>query len=175
MTKKQRGVVRGIGAGAALTLCVVLAPFYWPGFPSAPAEPAALLRLWLGVCLVVAFWLVVAVGRIARHRFFNAGDIDGGAAASGSEHVRILQSVLQNTMEQSVLAVVAYGGWFFFAPPKWGLLPVGCAALYSLGRLLFFAGYAGGAPARALGFALTFYPSVILIFGALIMAALRLG
>jgi hypothetical protein len=30
------------------------------------------------------------------------------------------------------------------------------------GRLAFFAGYANGAPARAFGFAFTFYPTVIL-------------
>ena len=47
--------------------------------------------------------------------------------------------------------------------------------MFLLGRVLFFAGYAGGAPRRALGFALTFYPTVTLLLGALAFALHRLG
>jgi uncharacterized membrane protein YecN with MAPEG domain len=35
--------------------------------------------------------------------------------------------------------------------------------VFFVGRILFWRGYARGAPARALGFALTFYPSVAMI------------
>jgi hypothetical protein len=31
-----------------------------------------------------------------------------------------------------------------------------------VGRLLFYTGYAGGAPSRAFGFGFTFYPTVLL-------------
>lgn len=39
--------------------------------------------------------------------------------------------------------------------------------LFSIGRWLFAAGYARGAGARALGFALTFYPTVAALLVAL--------
>lgn len=39
-------------------------------------------------------------------------------------------------------------------------LIIALTALFVVGRLLFWIGYADGAKARALGFALTFYPSV---------------
>jgi hypothetical protein len=35
------------------------------------------------------------------------------------------------------------------------------AALFSLGRLAFWIGYRHGAPWRAFGFAVTFYPTVV--------------
>ena len=39
----------------------------------------------------------------------------------------------------------------------------GAATLFVIGRVLFWRGYASGAPARALGFALTFYPQVVML------------
>ena len=41
--------------------------------------------------------------------------------------------------------------------------PVVCSAMFVVGRLLYFTTYKNGAPARALGFTLTFYPTVILV------------
>ncbi len=37
------------------------------------------------------------------------------------------------------------------------------AVLFAVGRVLFWRGYARGAPGRAMGFGLTFYPSVALL------------
>ena len=37
------------------------------------------------------------------------------------------------------------------------------AMLFVIGRVLFWRGYASGAPHRALGFALTFYPQVVML------------
>jgi uncharacterized MAPEG superfamily protein len=37
------------------------------------------------------------------------------------------------------------------------------AMLFVIGRVLFWRGYAAGAPHRALGFALTFYPQVAML------------
>jgi len=41
------------------------------------------------------------------------------------------------------------------------------AIAFSVGRVLFFTGLKGGAPSRALGFALTFYPSVAMLISML--------
>jgi uncharacterized membrane protein YecN with MAPEG domain len=37
------------------------------------------------------------------------------------------------------------------------------AILFVIGRVLFWRGYAAGAPHRALGFALTFYPQLVML------------
>jgi len=62
-----------------------------------------------------------------------------------------------------MLASLAYAAWLLATPTSDPWPPVHCAVLFSIGRLLFFAGYARGAAARSLGFALTFYPTVGLL------------
>jgi uncharacterized membrane protein YecN with MAPEG domain len=45
--------------------------------------------------------------------------------------------------------------------------------MFFIGRLAFFAGYAKGAPARAFGFAFTFYPTILLTIGTVWFLALQ--
>lgn len=83
--------------------------------------------------------------------------------------VRVLQAVLQNTLEQVVLAVLAHGAFAALVPPDWlGLIPT-YTVLFVVGRVLFAAGYAGGAAGRAVGFALTFMPSMAMCVALLVM------
>lgn len=164
MTQDQKGVARGMAVGAAITLAVVLSPLYWEGRPILPSQPVELLSAWLLAASSVVFWLFVCIARLARHRFFSSDDINGTAGQNATRKAGMLQSILQNTLEQSVLAVVVYGAWLFLAPADWRVVAILCAGLFSLGRLLFILGYARGAPSRALGFALTFYPSAALLF-----------
>jgi len=55
------------------------------------------------------------------------------------------------------------------------LLPVvpAAAVMFLVGRVSFFAGYAHGAPSRAYGFALTFYPTVLLLALLVALGVLR--
>ncbi len=163
---KRLGVAAGMAAGLAVTLLGLM----WPGLSSGPSDMPARLSAWLACDLAAAVWLAVAVGRLARHRFFSDADIDA-ALRAGTVRADVLQSLVQNTLEQTVLAVVAYGAWLLVprpdAPVATAWIAVGC---FSVGRLLFFVGYGRGAAARAFGFALTFYPTV----GLLLAAAIRL-
>ena len=153
-------------AGLAVTLLALL----WPGLPPGPTDVGSQLAAWLACDLAAALWLAIAVGRLARHRFFSDDDIEG-ALRPGSLRAAVLQSLVQNTLEQTVLAVVAYGAWLLAtrpaAPVATAWIAVGC---FSVGRLLFFLGYGRGAAARSFGFALTFYPTV----GLFAACALRL-
>ena len=81
--------------------------------------------------------------------------------------------MLQNTLEQCCLAFPVYVATAIVAPASF--LPVVplAAGMFLVGRALFFAGYAKGAPARAYGFALTFYPTVLLLVILLVLGALR--
>jgi MAPEG family protein len=153
-TRTQAGVALGMAGGVALTV----AAFLWPDLPA--VRPEDRLPLWLACALFVSAWLLVSVGRLAGHRFFTPADIDGGGLSDGTPQAKLLQTLIQNTLEQVVLAVPAYGAWLWLAPEGRHGLVIICAACFAIGRLLFFAGYSRGAPFRALGFTLTFYPTV---------------
>lgn len=67
--------------------------------------------------------------------------------------------MLQNTLEQTVLAGAAYMIWAVVMPRRW-LWSVAIAALFFVaGRALFARGYTRGAGGRAMGFGLTAYPT----------------
>ena len=74
-----------------------------------------------------------------------------------------MQSILQNTLEQSVLAVLVDLIWAVVMPITWVPAVLAAAIMFFIGRTLFAVGYAGGAPSRALGFVLTFYPSIVIL------------
>lgn len=112
---------------------------------------------------LLALCLAVSIGRLARHRFFTPEDINGTNLHHNSDRANQLQSLLQNTLEQSVLASIVYFSWAVTMPAS-SLTVVPLAAVgFAVGRVLFFFGYDKGAPARALGFALTFYPSLVML------------
>ncbi|HEY0179453.1 MAG TPA: MAPEG family protein [Dokdonella sp.] len=116
------------------------------------------------VCLLLPMLpLAIAVARLAAHRFFTPADIDGSGLTAGTAPARLLQALLQNTLEQVALAVPTYAAALYAAPATAGRASVAAACLFLLGRVLFFARYRHGAAARALGFALTFYPTVLLL------------
>jgi hypothetical protein len=169
-TRTQGGVAAGMAGGFALTV----AGFLWP-LPAGPADESGRLALWAACSAATAFWLLVCVGRLAGHRFFTAEDIDGGGVRGNSPAAALLQAVLQNTLEQAVLAIAAYAAWLWLGPPGDGARAALFAGFFAVGRLLFFAGYARGAPWRALGFTLTFYPTVGLYLLLLPAIASRLA
>lgn len=163
-SSKQRKVFAGIATGAIVTaaivaLGIVLNPFAY----RADSDVALRLTLAAKASLVPALFVTVAVARLARHRFLTPADIDGGGLSEGSSRARLLQALLQNTLEQAVLASVVYVGWALLVPGSWlSVLPLAALA-FAVGRLAFFAGYGRGAPGRAVGFALTFYPTVVML------------
>lgn len=168
---KQRRVAAGMAAALLLTL-VVLAFALWLG-GTGGAEPFSdRLRTALALDLFYLVWLGASVANVARLRFLSAEDIDGSSHGQGSQRVRDANAVLHNTLEQTVLAI---GAQMVLVAALARATPVliALAGLFFLGRLLFWIGYRHGAAGRALGFALTFYPSMAgLVIGA---AALLTG
>ena len=155
-TRTQAGVAAGMAAGFAATV----AAFAWPSLPAIPAGVDQRLALWLAASVSASLWLLIGIALLARHRFFTPADIDGGGLSDGTPTAELLQSLIQNTLEQVMLAIPAYGAWLWLAPEGRRGLVLICAGMFGLGRLLFFLCYRHGAPARALGFTLTFYPTV---------------
>jgi hypothetical protein len=159
---------------AALISVVVIggAIYFASGVPRSLDERIATA---LKADLFVVFWLFAAVANVARLRFFSPEDIAGSAATTRSRSVRDAGAVLQNTLEQVVLAAVVYLA-LATALDRPVPLIAALACLFSLGRLLFWTGYSRGAAGRAFGFALTFYPSLVSLlvaFVVLLRGALR--
>lgn len=173
--REQSGVALSMGWALGLTLAGFALPICWPLLLHPPLSNEERLALWAAASATVALWVAIAVARSARHRFLSPSDIHGGASSEATERARMLQSILQNTLEQAFLAVIAYGAWTALADARFGALPAFFAVYFSVGRILFFRGYARGAAARAFGFALTFYPSAGLIIAALPAALSRLA
>lgn len=161
--KRQAGVAAGMAAGFVATLVAL----GWQNLPILPHDVDGRIAVWLLCSLSAGLWLLVAVARLAAHRFRTPEDIDGGGLAPNSARAAHLQALVQNTLEQIVLAVPAWGAWLWFAPHDQEGLVVVYAVYFAIGRLLFFGGYRFGAPFRALGFALTFYPTVALYLSLL--------
>jgi uncharacterized membrane protein YecN with MAPEG domain len=165
--REQRAVALGMGLAMLLTLAALAIGFGQAWGPAAPF--AARLTLGLKSGLFALVWLVAGIGNIARLRFFSAQDIAGAGSTTASEAVKSARAILQNTLEQVALAVPLYLALAALLPRPWPLLPM-LAALFCLGRALFWAGYARGAGARSFGFALTFYPSVLALLAAILLA-----
>ena len=173
---EQVGVARGMALALLVTVVAFLVAVLGNGFQLAGGsllEGRALLlaKVLLGPSLV----LVVSIGRLAAHRFHTPADINGSALTAGTDRARLLQALLQNTVEQTLLAALSYAAASLLLPAA--LLPVvaWASGLFVIGRLLFFAGYAKGAAHRAFGFALTFYSSVLLLLLTLVFVVSRGG
>lgn len=166
LSRSQLATSAGMFCAALLTIGAFLSPV----LPRFEGSGDRRLILWFSCAVVIAFWLLLSIGQLARHRFFSQVDIDGSGVSANSPRAALLQALLQNTLEQAVLALIAYGAWIWLGPADRMGLVIVLAVYFSVGRLLFFIGYTHGAPARALGFGLTFYPSVALILLVLPLA-----
>lgn len=136
------------------------------------AGVAERLALALKVDLVVLLWLLAAIVTVGNRRFLSRDDIQGAGFYPPSERIAVPIAILQNTLEQAVLAIGAHlvlatlliGQELVILPPL--------ALLFCVGRAAFWMGYRGGAGTRAFGFALTFFPTVA---GYLLAIVLLLG
>jgi hypothetical protein len=167
MPKKQLLILIGVLSAAAV--CALAAHQALGGH--SPAEVATADRLaiaWRGL-LVPGLCLLAGIGAVANQRFLKADDIDGGAAkALGFMDITLRYNT--NTLEQTVLAAIAWTGLaLVLAPQNLSLIPT-LAALFGVGRAAFWLGYLYAPWARAFGLGLTAYPS----FFALVWLAYRL-
>ena len=173
MSKAQRMVMWGMCAALWVSISIVWAACAGSlpaGGAYSPASCTTGDRLAHAASwdLLVALCLVGAVGNQARHRFFTPEDIDGSALTPGTDAARRFQSLIQNTLEQAVCAVAVHFAWAARMPcVSQTAIPAACTCFF-VGRICFAAGYARGAPARAVGFALTFYPTVVMLLTLLL-------
>jgi len=169
LSEKQRGVLTGMVAAVVISIAglgatVVFAPPWLLAGGAFPATIAFSMK-W---DVAVVFCLAASIGMLARHRFFTPADIDGSGLSPGTAKAHLLQATLQNTLEQTVLAVGVHSAWAVAMPASWSSAVPVAVALFVIGRMLFWRGYGKGAAARSFGFALTFYPSLLMLLAVVV-------
>jgi hypothetical protein len=170
LNPKQRAVVRSALVAVIIVAAAVSASRLIPSAALPLDQPAARIAWALPWAVLPLLTLMVSIMRVANHRFSTPEDIDGSGLTVGTPRVQVLRAILQNTLEQAVLAVGGFLIGSVTLPHGWlGVIPV-AALLFVIGRILFLVGYASGAGGRALGFGLTAYPT----FGLLITVAVIL-
>ena len=168
LDRAQQGVLRNMLMALALSVAILLAAIWWqPAWltPLAALPQRLVFTLQWDAALLLC--LVLAIGNLARHRFFTPADIDGSGLSPGTGRAHVLQAVLQNTLEQTAIALLAHLVWTAAMPRAWLAAIPAAVLLFVVGRALFALGYSRGAAARAFGFALTFYPTVLLTLVAI--------
>jgi uncharacterized membrane protein YecN with MAPEG domain len=164
---EQRGVARGAALAAIVgASALALAWLSDERWIARLDDPMARLSLALRLDLAVLLCLVLAIGRVASQRFASAEDIGGSVSVSESVPVRESRAILQNTLEQVVLAVPVHLALALGLPSTRMAVPVALTLLFVAGRIAFARGYARGAAGRAFGFGLTFFPSVAALLAA---------
>ena len=167
-------MIRGIVPAALLTLAVICGGFLAIPTAALPRDDSGARLVWaIQWALLPILALMISIMRVANHRFSTPEDIDGSGLTSGTPRVLVLRAILQNTLEQAMLAVAAYMIWAAAMPHAWlRAVPI-AASLFAVGRILFAIGYERGAPGRAMGFGLTAYPTFAMLVAAAILIVLR--
>jgi len=168
-TSEQRGVAIGMTIGALLAFALVgggilYNPFSFDGYLTLTERHVVASK----ASLVAAFFVMLAIGRLARYRMLNVADIAGAGLATGTPQAKLLQALLQNTLEQAFLAVCVYFAWALIMPGTWLSVVPMAAIAFAVGRVLFYRGYQHGPQSRALGFTLSFYVSATMLVSMLV-------
>lgn len=148
---KRLAVLAGMVAGLLWAVAIVVLPLQ-----------ADLPFVMAGVALPLAFLapgavLALIIASMAARRFFDPDLIDGEPPVPQSGAQRD-QAVLANSVEQVALALLI---WPFVANTLGGAVIVVMGLGFALARLVFWLGYHVSPPLRAVGFAATFYPTVV--------------
>lgn len=157
-----RRQVIGLIQIALVWLICGLAFLYGPAVAPRPeiADIPARLAFAAQWLLVPGLTLLLCIVVTMSTRFLTQDAFDG-TRTPASRFMEINLRVTQNTLEQVVLAVIAWVGLALaLAPDRLGLIPV-LAALFAIGRILFWVGYQMDPLARAVGFGLTAVPNAV--------------
>ena len=163
ITEKQHAIAVRMIIGGLVSLLIIPTGYYLYPFVSSVLLAVPTMQIAAISSLVPILFLIISIARLAKHRFFSPEDIDGGGLSMGTERAKMLHALLQNTLEQAVISISLYIIWGLLMPTEWILVLPLAALCFGVGRLLFFTGYEKGAPARALGFTLCFYPTIIML------------
>lgn len=164
----QRGVLTGMVSGLIVSVVVILAAAQLPLAHPASDSLQDRLACYLPWLALMAVPLVIGVSYLANYRFFHRDTIGGGnETADPAFHNG--RAYLQNTLEQTVLAVMAQLALVVRLPIDWLDVIPALVFWFVIARIVFRLTYAHGAAARSFGFAATYYPSTLALLGVLVL------
>lgn len=165
-----------IGAAKAATFCVaslVAGHYLLPRIFSFPNDVLGAVLFTIRVDLFVLLWVVVGVGLVSHARRQTTADIRGSAFGTPTPQIRIKIAFLQNTLEQTAIAV---GSHIVLATlvsgPALSSIVV-ATVLFGIGRISFYRGYPHGAAARAFGLVTTTLPSLLALLLSVVLMLQR--
>lgn len=165
----QVGIIRASAVAFAFAAVVLVAGYGWlpPELLGLSPEIGERIGFTLKVGILMFLWLAGCVGAVSRGRFYSPADIRGSAFSRPNPAIAVRAAVLQNSLEQTVLA---FGAQLTLAAVLRGtelvLVPL-LVALFMVGRIAFALGYAKRASGRASGMALT-GASIIASYGIVV-------
>ncbi|XP_033105804.1 transmembrane protein 79-like [Anneissia japonica] len=160
----QSGIVRDIIVGL-----LVMAAYFYVGWNYFPIQADGLESAWDRL-IYTARWqilevllLIVMVMAVANTRLLYVDKIgDPTKPIPGSHIITVHCRVLQNTLEQIVIRVPSeLILCTYLEPGSMKILPL-LVILFVLARLIFWFGYIRDPYQRALGFAMTYMPTVLI-------------
>jgi len=151
------------GAGAAAAMVVVLATWFsLPQFRSqipVPADETAARLAFAVQWLLVPGWMLFAGVFGASRRGFYADAIEG-TRTPAAHTLEINLRYNQNTIEQTILAAIAWLSLAAVLPHDELILIPAMAVLFTLGRISFWIGYVLHPMGRTFGMSLTVIPTI---------------
>ncbi len=117
-----------------------------------------LVHLVIGLALLELLYFMIEVGR-ARGRFNVPAP-----ATTGNEMFERYLRVQMNTLEQLVIFIPSILLFSQYWNPR---VAAGAGAIFLVGRIVYFVAYVKEPRSRSLGFALSSYPTLFLLGGAL--------
>ena len=158
--RRKQGVVVALGIAAAIVVAVVGAHArdWFAGW--APAADDLATRLAFAVRWLLAPGVMLLAGiHVAASRGFHSDAIDGTRTPT-SHYLEIALRYNQNTLEQTVLAAIAWCGLALAVPHASLAFIPAMAGLFVVGRVTFWLGYLVYPTARAFGMVLTALPTI---------------
>lgn len=155
-------LVGGAGAAAAIACvlaCWAYAPLLLRGIALPADDMASRLAFVAGWLLVPGWCLLAGVFGAARRGFYP--DAIDGTRTPSAHTLEINLRYNQNTIEQAILAAIAWFGLAVVLPHHELVLIPGMAILFAIGRATFWIGYALHPIARTFGMTLTAIPTII--------------
>jgi hypothetical protein len=152
----------GFGGAMAAFLALWVAWHYRRAFSAyGPASDDAQSRLGYALTWLLLPGLTLLIGIIgAARRGFYRDAIDGTRTPANAA-LEINLRYNQNTVEQVLLAAIAWGGLALRLPHDMLYVIPAMAVLFFVGRIAFFIGYLVYPMARAFGMVLTAVPTLL--------------
>lgn len=148
----------GAGAAVATIVLLIAAGRLLLPAPAIDDTVGARLGYTLPWTALLGLPLVVAIAWVGNFRFFTPGAIEG--VREGNTALDLHLRILQNTLEQTLLAALAQLGLCLLLPLAWLMLLPLWSQWFLVARAAFGIGYLRDPVKRAYGFAGTFYPTM---------------